>query len=535
MSFSGGGNPRYDPDKPPDIKIQQPKEQSSSNQPQHEAQQSAMNLTTYAVQMSATYPQLSTMPMGTTYPQPPQGGLQQYTVQTAPMAQQAPFQGQQLLLPPQAYPPGNFPGQTTPWIGQFGPSPATPQPNVGWESAIASAVAAQMGQLHQELKEMKSLIGGRQGSDSGSSSRLSKWAWSDSSRVSDGTCDNCTHWRREYNKTCRDAEGIFASLRDTEREVDLQKREIEILKHELREACALADLAAKPTMMGASQVRERGYTILPPCGQVTLSGLHKGLPSGGQTHVEGKRESSRQSMANPQVGTTARGGGPLSTSAPYGQATLQGSVHMLFKTAELDEFSKANDSVGKQFDPNFPMRRIAGSEVVHDTAYAWWKSVNGKGFIHWYEQAEATFKSGMVSQELHEKAKINKKYFSELPSIAKFAEDYKSPENRGNITWEKLGKAAYIKSQFKPLRTPEECIARAVEREVKASRYRDRDASLHAGQTIQRPSFPTGGMVNLPYSTPEPSDSGTQQPAPTQGAPTSSSSMVGNIAQAMSP
>src|SRR6266705_3287773 len=154
-----------------------------------------MNLTTYAVQMSAAYPQLSAMPMGTAYPQPPQGGLQQYTVQTAPMVQQAPFQGQQLLLPPQAYPPGNFPGQTTPWIGRFGPGPATPQPNIGWESAIASAVAAQTGQLLMELKEMKSLVGGRQGSDSSSSSRPSKWARSDNLRVSDDTCDDCTHWR----------------------------------------------------------------------------------------------------------------------------------------------------------------------------------------------------------------------------------------------------------------------------------------------------------------------------------------------------
>src|SRR6266700_7253196 len=111
MSFSGGGNPQYALDKPLDIEIQQPEEQSSLNQPQHEVQQSAMNLTTYMAQRSTTYPQLSTMPMGTAYPQPPQGGLQQYAVQTAPMAQQAPFQGQQLLLPPQAYPPGNFPGQ----------------------------------------------------------------------------------------------------------------------------------------------------------------------------------------------------------------------------------------------------------------------------------------------------------------------------------------------------------------------------------------------------------------------------------------
>src|SRR6266705_156362 len=441
---------------------------------------------------------------------------------------------QQLLLPPQAYPPGNFPGQTTPWIGQFGPSLATPQPNIGWEAAIASAVAAQMGQLCQELKEMKSLIGGRQGSDSGSSSRLSKWAWSDSLRVSDDTCDNCAHWRCEYNKTCRDDEGIFASLRDTEREVDLQKREIEILKCELREACALADLTAKPTMMGASQARGRGYTILPPCGQAALSGLHKGPPSGGQTHVKGKRGSSRQPTANPQVGTTARGGGLLSTSAPYGQATLQGSVHMLFETTKPNKFGKVNDSVDKQFDPNFPMRRIAGSEVVHDAAYAWWKSMNGKGFVHWYEQAEAAFKSGKVSQDLCKKAKMTEKYFLELPSIAKLMEDYKSPENRGNITWEKLGKAAYVKSQFKPLRTPEEHIARAVEREAKASRYGDRDASLRAGQTIKRPSFPTGGTVNLPYSTPEPSGLETQQPTPTQGAPTLLSSTLSNIAQATS-
>ena len=218
-------------------------------------------------------------------------------------------------------------------------------------------------------------------------------------------------------------------------------------------------------------------------------------------------------MANPRVGTTARGGRPLSTSAPYGQATLQGSIHMLFETAKLNEFGKVDHSINKQFDPNFPMRRIVGSEVVHEATYAWWKSMNGKGFVHWYKQAEATFKSSMVSQELRKKAKITEKYFLELPSIAKLMEDYKSPENRGNITWERLGKAAYIKSQFKPLRTPEECIARAAEREAKASKYRDRDASLHAGQTIQRPSFPTGGMANLGYSTPEPSGSGTQQPA----------------------
>jgi hypothetical protein len=190
-------------------------------------------------------------------------------------------------------------------------------------------------------------------------------------------------------------------------------------------------------------------------------------------------------MENPQVGTTARGGRPLSTSAPHGQATLQGSVHMLFETTKLNEFGKVDTPIDKQFDPNFPMRRTAGSEVAHDAAYAWWTSVSGKGFVHWYEQAEAVFKSSKVSQELREKAKLTKKYFSELPSIAKLAEDYKSPENRGNITWERLGKAAYIKSQFKPLRTPEECIAKAVEWEVKASKYCDRDASLHAGQTIQ--------------------------------------------------
>jgi hypothetical protein len=119
--------------------------------------------------------------------------------------------------------------------------------------------------------------------------------------VSDDTCDNCAHWRCKYNKAPRDAKGIFASLRDTEREVDLQKREIEIHKRELEEAHALADLTAKPTMMGASQVRGRGYgtgphevrpqegtsatrgrapTIPPPHGQVTLSRLHKCYKNG---------------------------------------------------------------------------------------------------------------------------------------------------------------------------------------------------------------------------------------------------------------
>ncbi|KAF8333481.1 uncharacterized protein EI90DRAFT_3015368 [Cantharellus anzutake] len=111
--------------------------------------------------------------------------------------------------------------------------------------------------------------------------------------------------------------GIFVSLKDTEREVDLQKREIKLLKHELEEAHALADLAAKPIMMGASQVRGRGCgsgphevrphmgtnaprggapTIPPPHGQATLSRLHKGPPSGGQTHVEGRWEDDGQSQ-----------------------------------------------------------------------------------------------------------------------------------------------------------------------------------------------------------------------------------------------
>jgi hypothetical protein len=81
MSFSGGGNPRYNPNKPLDIEIQQPEEQNSSNQPQHEVQQSAMDFTTHVVQISATNQQPSVMPMGTTYPQPPQRGFQPYTVQ----------------------------------------------------------------------------------------------------------------------------------------------------------------------------------------------------------------------------------------------------------------------------------------------------------------------------------------------------------------------------------------------------------------------------------------------------------------------
>jgi hypothetical protein len=55
---------------------------------------------------------------------------------------------------------------------------------------------------------------------------------------------------------------------------------------------------------------------------------------------------------------------------------------MLFETADLDEFSKVNAPVDKQFDPNFPMRRTAGSEVAHNAAYTWWRSMNRKGFIH---------------------------------------------------------------------------------------------------------------------------------------------------------
>jgi hypothetical protein len=158
---------------------------------------------------------------------------------------------------------------------------------------------------------------------------------------------------------------------------------------------------------------------------------------------------------------------------------------MLFETAGLNEFGKVDAPVNKQFDPNFPMRRIAGSEVAHDATYAWWTSVNGKAFVHWYKQAEAAFKSGKVSKEVREKAKETEKWFSELPSIAKLMEDYNSLEDKGRLPWEKLGKAAYVKSQFKPLRTPEERIAKAAEQEAKVSKYRERDTSLHAGQTNQ--------------------------------------------------
>jgi hypothetical protein len=126
---------------------------------------------------------------------------------------------------------------------------------------------------------------------------------------------------------------------------------------------------------------------------------------------------------------------------------------MLFETTKLNEFGKVDAPINILIDPNFPMRRTAGSEVAHDAAYTWWTSMNGKAFIHWYEQAEAAFKSGKVHKDLCEKAKETKKWFLELPSIAKLVEDYNSLENKGNFSWEKLGKAAYVKSQFKPLRT----------------------------------------------------------------------------------
>jgi hypothetical protein len=207
---------------------------------------------------------------------------------------------------------------------------------------------------------------------------------------------------------------------------------------------------------------------------------------------------------------------------------------MLYETADIDEFGKVDVNVDKQYDPNFPMRRIAGLEVAHDAAYAWWSSVEGKGFVHWYEEAETAFKSGKVSKILREKAKETEKWFSELPSIAKLVEGFNALDNKGRISWEKLGKAAYVKSQFKPLRTPEERVAKAAVREAKASKYRERDVSLRAGQTGQRPPFPTGRTITLPYSTPEPSGTGTQQPAPTQEAPTSSSQTLDDVAQATS-
>jgi len=106
---------------------------------------------------------------------------------------------------------------------------------------------------------------------------------------------------------------------------------------------------------------------------------------------------------------------------------------MLFETAKLDEFGKVDAPVDKQYDPKFPMRRVVGLEVAHDTAYAWWSSVNGKGFVQWYEEAKATFKSGKVHKELREKAKETEKWFLELPSIAKLVEEFNTHGNMGKL------------------------------------------------------------------------------------------------------
>jgi hypothetical protein len=100
--------------------------------------------------------------------------------------------------------------------------------------------------------------------------------------------------------------------------------------------------------------------------------------------------------------------------------------------------------------------------MVHDAAYAWWKSPRGREFIQWYEYATAAFESGRVKPSLQQAAMKVEKMVNRLPSIKKLVLDFTTPENGVEMTWGKLSELVFLKSQFWALRMPEERNARAI-------------------------------------------------------------------------
>jgi hypothetical protein len=131
-------------------------------------------------------------------------------------------------------------------------------------------------------------------------------------------------------------------------------------------------------------------------------------------------------------------------------------------STEIDEWGDFENPIGPESDPNFPMRRTSENGMVHDAAYAWWKSPNGREFVQWYEYATAAFKSGRVKPSLHQAAVKVEKTVIRLPSIKKLIEDFTTPDNGVEMTWGKLGELVFLKSQFWALKTPEEKNARAI-------------------------------------------------------------------------
>src|SRR6266705_1851884 len=183
-----------------------------------------------------------------------------------------------------------------PDIEQQGEGPQNPQSTPDWNAIVGAAVAAQTSHLHQEMEQMRSLMGVGQNtrSENSSLSRLSKRTQSDLSEESEDSCENCAKWRHKYGKVYADANSMFCNLQSARHKVDLLEREAEVLRCKLK----------------------RAQNISPP---------QPGNPRLEITHppqVQGKSDGSRPSEAHPQVGTSASGSGRPTHSLPYGQVTI---------------------------------------------------------------------------------------------------------------------------------------------------------------------------------------------------------------------
>src|SRR6266700_8441718 len=146
--------------------------------------------------MSAMDPNQFVVQISTTTTQPQFGVFQNL------MAQNMPSLGQQPQPPQFQQMPGNFPGYFHNPAGIFMPAIQNPQSTLDWNTIVGAVVATQTSHLHQEMEQMRSLMGAGQNvrSKNSSSSRLLKRTQSDLSEESEDSCKNCAKWRHKYEK-----------------------------------------------------------------------------------------------------------------------------------------------------------------------------------------------------------------------------------------------------------------------------------------------------------------------------------------------
>src|SRR6266581_4138144 len=187
---------------------------------QGEGPQNPSRISQPMVQMSAMDPNQFVAQISAVTTQPQFGVFQNLMVQNMPSLGQQPW-------PPQFQQmPGNFPGYFHNPTGIFAPAIQNPHPTLDWNAIVGAAVATQTSHLHQEMQQMRSLMGVGQNtrSENSSLSRLSKRTQSDFSEELEDSCENCTKWRCKYGKVYADANSMFCDLQSIRHEVDLLEK-----------------------------------------------------------------------------------------------------------------------------------------------------------------------------------------------------------------------------------------------------------------------------------------------------------------------